>query len=105
MISNRKWLNTFLTCLFGGFLGLHRFYTGKIKEAVIALIIGVLGLVLTGIGGAIDQPDTHEAALALLIIGGIALVAVFVWELVDLILICLHKFKDGQGAIVMDDIK
>jgi TM2 domain-containing membrane protein YozV len=40
-IAKQKWALTFFLCLFGGFLGLHRFYTGH-------LIIGLLQLLTLG---------------------------------------------------------
>ena len=57
----------FLLCLFLGWLGIHRFYVGKIG---------------TGI-------------LMLLTMGGL-----FIWELVDFIMICCHKFTDKQGYLL-----
>ncbi|MDB5033715.1 MAG: hypothetical protein JWQ98_956 [Chlorobi bacterium] len=36
----REWLTTLLLCLFLGGLGIHRFYTGYKKEAIIQLLTG-----------------------------------------------------------------
>ena len=48
--SDLEWLMTFLLCLFGGMLGLHRFYAGRHLTGFIYLIsLGLLGL-----GYAID---------------------------------------------------
>ena len=48
--SELEWLMAFLLCLFGGMLGLHRFYAGRHLTGFLFLIS--LGLV--GIGYAID---------------------------------------------------
>ncbi len=47
-VSDRDWLIAFLLCFFGGFIGLHRFYCGKIVSGVVYILtfggvgIGVL---------------------------------------------------------------
>jgi len=53
-----------LLCFFVGFLGVHRFYVGKIGTGVLML------LTLGGLG---------------------------IWNLIDLIIIILQKFEDGDG--------
>lgn len=100
MTSNRKWLNTFLTCLFGGFLGLHRFYVGKIKLAIAAVVafgVGVILAALAAIGGT--------AGIVLGVIGGLILAALIVWEIVDIVTICMHKYKDASGNFIEEDLK
>lgn len=46
-ISDRSWIITFFLCLFGGFLGLHRLYSGHILLAFLYFISG--GLFLFGV--------------------------------------------------------
>ena len=103
MLSKRKWLNTFLACILGGILGLHRFYVGRCKEAALSLIITIVGAILAGIAYGLGRESS--AALALIIIGGLLLLAVAIWWLVDLILICTHKYKDRESLAVADDLK
>ena len=38
--SRKSWVITFLLLIFGGILGLHRFYTGKVKSGILFLITG-----------------------------------------------------------------
>lgn len=44
--SEKSWVKTLLLCVFGGYLGLHRFYTCKNKSAIIQLLLSlsVIGL-------------------------------------------------------------
>lgn len=43
--TGKQWLITFLLCFFGGALGLHRFYVGKIGSGVAMLLtLGGLGV-------------------------------------------------------------
>lgn len=37
-IKNERWLITLLLCIFAGYLGVHRFYTGHIAIGVIQLL-------------------------------------------------------------------
>lgn len=38
--SDKSWLVTLLLCLFLGYLGIHRFYTGKTVSGIIQLVTG-----------------------------------------------------------------
>lgn len=105
VVSNRKWLNVFLTCFLGGIFGLHRFYTGKKKQGALTLLICAVGIVFECIGAIISAAEgSHSAWLAMYIIGGVILFGLLVWEVVDLFLVCSHKYKDIEGATVMEDI-
>ena len=45
MSPENKWLVTLLLCLFVGFLGVHRFYVGKIGTGVLHLLtLGCFGI-------------------------------------------------------------
>lgn len=46
-ISNKDWLTTLLLCIFGGGLGIHRFYVGKIGTGLLYLFSG--GFLLIGV--------------------------------------------------------
>ena len=39
-VSDKQWLTTLLLCFFGGYLGIHRFYTGHTLFGVIQLCTG-----------------------------------------------------------------
>lgn len=103
-MSNRKWLNTFLTCLFGGIIGLHRIYVGKFKQAAIAIIVTAVGAILCAIAAGVNNTN-HDAFIALTAIGGVCFIAMAIWEIVDLIVICMHNYKDFNGNVIMDDIR
>lgn len=44
--SNKSWVKTLLLCMFGGYLGFHRFYTRKYKSAIFQMLLGlsIIGL-------------------------------------------------------------
>jgi TM2 domain-containing membrane protein YozV len=69
--SDRTILPGFLLCFFLGVFGAHRFYAGKIGSGVAMLVVTLtfFGLIVTGI-----------------------------WALVDLIILGVGAFRDGDGA-------
>lgn len=73
--SERKVLPAFLLCLFLGVFGTHRFYAGKNGSgvAMLVLTLSMVGVVVTGI-----------------------------WALVDLIVLALGSFRDGDGKFLRD---
>jgi TM2 domain-containing membrane protein YozV len=70
-----EWVIVFLLSIFLGFLGIDRFYVGKIKSGIIKLLI-----TLCSFG-----------------------VLAWVWWLVDIIMILLEKFTDVQGRVIRRD--
>jgi len=66
--TQRNYWATFFLLFFLGFLGVHRFYCGKIKSGVLML------LTLGGLG---------------------------VWTTYDLMTLCLGKFKDIDGNLIL----
>lgn len=71
-------LNFFL-----GYLGIHRFYIGKIGTGVIMLILNVLG-----------------AATTFIFVGWALIVVAGIWDLVDFIKIICGKMTDSDGKII-----
>ena len=67
--SEKKILPAFLLCFLGGFLGVHRFYAGKIGTGFLQLFT------LGGFG---------------------------IWWLVDLIMIVVGAFRDGDGEKITE---
>lgn len=51
MVSEKSRLVTLLLCIFLGWLGVHRFYTGKIGTGILWLLTAGLG----GIGTLVDM--------------------------------------------------
>lgn len=54
--SDKSWVKTLLLCEFGGYLGLHRFYTRRNKTAIIQLVLSlsVIGLPIAAIWAIYD---------------------------------------------------
>ncbi|MCE5342908.1 MAG: TM2 domain-containing protein [Eubacteriales bacterium] len=60
--SNSRWLTALLLCVFGGALGLHRFYVGKIGTGLLYLFTGggyglgwLIDLIAIATGGFRDK--------------------------------------------------
>ena len=65
--SEKSFVATLILCILLGWLGVHRFYVGKIWTGILML------LTLGGLG---------------------------IWQLVDLIVIAVQKFKDSKGLLI-----
>lgn len=72
-ISEKSLVVTVLLVLFGGVIGLHRFYAGKTGTAVVMLILSI-----SLIGLLVSSP----------------------WALIDLITVATGKFKDSDGRVI-----
>ena len=72
-ISEKQKTTTILLAFFLGALGIHRFYVGKTGTGVIMLLLTltIVGVYISGI-----------------------------WAIIDLVMIILDKFKDGNGLII-----
>ena len=80
-VRRSRALSIILALLIGNF-GVHNFYLGRTKIAIFQLLINVIGGALTA---------------------GIACVAVYIWAVVDAILIFTRKIDtDSRGALLDD---
>ena len=72
-VSEKQKIIMILLALFAGTLGIHRFYAGKIGTGIIMLLLTltIVGVYISGI-----------------------------WAIIDLVMIILDKFKDGNGLII-----
>lgn len=67
-ISQKSRLVAFLLCTFLGYLGVHRFYVGKVTSGIMQILFGWATL--------------------------------FIWPLVDWIMILSGSFKDKDGKVI-----
>ena len=72
-ISEKQKTTAILLAFFLGALGIHRFYVGKTGTGIIMLLLS-----LSMIGIWISA----------------------IWAIIDLIIIVLDKFKDGNGLVI-----
>ena len=82
-ISQKSRLALTLIAFFLGWLGIHRFYTGKVGTGIIMFILYVIGM-----------------ATVWLIFGLIPLVIICIWVLIDFIMAIAGIFSDGDGNII-----
>ena len=83
--STKNWLTTLLLCWFFGFLGIHRFYAGKITTGFyffFATIASILAMMV----------DVYLGAFALVWVG-----TAVVW---DFCTIAFKEFKDCYGKVI-----
>ena len=80
-----------LLCIFAGGLGAHRFYIGKRGTAMVQLLLLVIGWVVV-IASTAEADDTGAG------IGGMILLAVGVWVIVDLVLIATGSLLSDSAA-------
>ena len=96
----QKKLTVLLLCFFLGMYGVHRFYTGKIKQGIITLAIIAI-LILVSILMEMDWAwkmfpellDFFEDEVGYPLFG----LSLSVWWIVDIVRICLGKYKGKQG--------
>jgi hypothetical protein len=101
-VSPKSRLAVTLLAAFLGWVGAHRFYMGKIKTAVVMLLVGVSPLIC-GVGMvlvAVAEYEAEELPPLFWVFYGLAYVfgfAVGIWTLVDFIIAVTGNFKDKQG--------
>ena len=104
-VSPKSRLATSLLAIFLGWVGAHRFYTGKIGTAVVMLLIGVASLICQFGAMFISIALAYETEMPALwfLFWGLSLVfgaVVGIWALIDFIIAVTGNFKDSQGKII-----
>ncbi len=104
-VSPKSRLAVTLLAAFLGWVGAHRFYMGKIKTAVVMLLLGIAPIVCV-IGMfvvAAVYVEQEDAPVLFWVFYGLAYVfgfAVGIWALVDFIIAVTGNFKDSQGRLI-----
>ena len=83
-VSQKSRLAATLLAWFLGYFGAHRFYIGKTGTAIIMLILNIIGWSTLWVYG----------------IGFIFLIPVWIWALIDFILIVSGNMKDKEGKLI-----
>jgi TM2 domain-containing membrane protein YozV len=86
-ISNEKKLTLLLLCWLFGLFGVHRFYTGK-------HLTGGIQILAWGLAGILSLTKSE-------IIPVIPLGLLFLWWIVDVMLIIMGKFTDKEGRPIV----
>jgi len=86
--TRKNQLAALLLCLFVGWLGVHRYYLGRVGSGVAMLLLYLSGFV------AFLFTIRYRG---LYVLAAIAFVGFFVWWIIDLISIATGKMKDGEG--------
>jgi TM2 domain-containing membrane protein YozV len=101
-VSPKSRLAVTLLAAFLGWVGAHRFYMGKIKTAVVMLLLGISPIVcMVGMFVvAAIYVEQEDAPVLFWVFYGLIYVlgfAVGIWVLVDFIIAVTGNFKDKQG--------
>jgi TM2 domain-containing membrane protein YozV len=104
-VSPKSRLATSLLAIFLGWVGAHRFYTGKIGTAVVMLLIGIASLICQFSAMFVAITESHEIDVPLLylLFSGLSILlgaAVWIWALIDFIIAVTGNFRDSQGRII-----
>ena len=99
---------TLLSCpwLVVGLFGAHRFYMGKIKTAVVMLLLGVgpiicgIGMVLVAVTGDYEAESPPPLFWVFYVLAYVLFFAVGIWSLIDFIIAVTGNFRDSQGKII-----
>ena len=91
--ERKKQLVSFLLELFLPF-GVGHFYSGRILIGVLKIIVCFSQCIIAGIGFCLAKDAGMLTVIILLVIGCVYIS----WELVDIILIALNVYKDGNGV-------
>lgn len=70
-------------CFFLGFLGIHRFYVGKVGTGIVLLLLTILTWITVWFA-----------------IGFIPMAVVAIWVIIDFIMILCGNFKDRDGHML-----
>lgn len=87
-VPTKHWLTTLLLCWFLGFLGIHRFYAGKIGSGALICYWTIVSALVVSL----------NVYLGLACFVGVAAVVIN-----DFVLIAMKKFKDCYGREIVDD--
>lgn len=87
-VPTKNWLTTLLLCWFLGFLGIHRFYAGKIGSGALILYFTIVSVLVMNLN---------------LYLGLACLVGVGAVVVNDFVLIAMKKFKDCYGRVISDE--
>lgn len=82
---------------FLGVLGAHRFYAGRILSGIIMLLLFLAGLFAVLCSAIILVASYSQEAIPVMIAGGILLVLLEIWLLIDIVLALCGRFRDRNG--------
>lgn len=74
-------------CFFLGWLGIHRFYAGKVGTGILMIVLNISAWIGVLAGSLIFMPFIGFVPEAILVL----------WIIIDFIMILCGNFKDGNG--------
>jgi len=87
---------TYFLWFFLSWLGLHKFYLGRIGVGILYLVAPWLAVIIL-LGGIVLAESSVEAGALSVMVGAVALLAYFVWWFVDLFTIPRQVLRHNQA--------
>ena len=102
IISPKKKRTTLLLSIFLGGVGAHKFYIGRVFEAISRIILTVISILAGNTYDVLEatattENNTLEAIGVIAALSWFYLIAIY---LVDLVLIVKGKFRDSNGYLI-----
>ena len=88
--SEKSWMTCLLLCIFFGWLGIHRFYAGKIISGIIIALIPV-----------VFMPIVSIVTLGIMFLF-LAPLSGLIW-LIEIIIVATGNLKDGENKYIIKD--
>ena len=98
--SEKSWIACLLLCIFLGEIYGHKFYVGRVKEALTMWAVLIVSIILAFVG--MGTAVLSSALLGFLVtgLGIVGMSAYCLIIIIDFFVILVGKFKDSEGKFV-----
>lgn len=98
--SEKSWVACLLLCIFLGEIYGHKFYVGRVREALTMWAILVVSIILAFIGMGTAVFSSAWVGFLISGLGIVGMSAYCIVVIVDFFVILVGKFKDAEGKYV-----
>ena len=98
--SEKSWVACLLLCIFLGEIYGHKFYVGRVKEALIMWAVLIVSIILAFVGMGTAVFSSAWVGFLVTGLGIIGMSAYCLIIIIDFFVILVGKFKDSEGKYV-----